>query len=86
MTKNTDERTMRLAKRNALIFAIFYELTTREGYSFMQAYLFLEGIFGLNDCQIRRILRLKSKVVLSTDDLTKLAVILHRLSKSIGHI
>ena len=80
MTKNTDERTMRLAKRNALISALFYELTAREGCSFMQAYVFLEGIFGLNDCQIRRILRQKSKVVLSTDDLTKLAVILHRLS------
>ena len=81
-TKDRDERALRLAKRNALISALFFELTTHEGFSFMQAYLFLEGIFGLNDCQQRRILRQKSKVVLSTDDLAKLAVLLHRISNS----
>ena len=80
--KTTDsiDRAQRLAKRNALIAALFFELTTHEGYAFMQAYVFLESIFGLNDCQIRRILRHKSKVVLSTDDLSKLAVILQRIS------
>ena len=83
-TKDHQERTMRLAKRNSLISALFFELTTHEDFSFMQAYDFLEGIFGLNDCQIRRILHQKSKVVLSTADLTKLAVLLQRLSKKRG--
>ena len=36
--------------------------------------------FGLNDRQLRKILLLKPKVALSADDLTKFAVILHRLS------
>ena len=80
-TRDKQERAMRLAKRNALISQLFFELTAHEGFSFMQAYLFLEGIFGLNDCQLRRILRQKSKVVLSTDNLAKLAVILHRISE-----
>ena len=80
-TKDSAERAQRLAKRNALISIRFFELTIHEGFSFMQAYLFLEEIFGLNDCQFRRILRQKSKVVLSTDKLAKLAVILQRISK-----
>ena len=79
-TKDKQERAIRLAKRNALISVLFFELTAHDGFSFMQAYLFLEGIFGLNDCQFRRILRQNSKMVLSTDDLRKLAVLLQRIS------
>ena len=83
MEKDKQDRAQRLVRRNKLIQTIFFELTNHDGFSFMQAYLFLEGIFGLNDCQIRRILRPKTKVVLSTDDLTKLAVILHRISQNV---
>ena len=72
---------MRLAKRNALISGLFYELTTHEGCSFGQAYIFLGRIFGINDRQIRKILLEKQKVALSADDLTKLAVLLHRISE-----
>ena len=67
---------MRLAQRNALITALFYELTTREGESFMQAYVFLETIFGIDGRQIRKILCQKSKVELSTANVTKFAVLL----------
>ena len=75
-TKDSTARTMRLAKCNALISALFYELTSQENYCFMEAYTFLGQFFGLNDCQIRRILRQKSKVVLSTANVTKFAVLL----------
>ena len=81
MKKDTIDRAWRLAKRNALISAIFYELTNKEGFGFMQAYLFLEDIFGIDERQIRKILRQNSKVELSSADLTKLAVILQRISK-----
>ena len=81
MTKYMDDRAMRLAKRNTLIQAIFHELTNNEDSSFTDAYVFLGRIFGINDRQIRKILLLKTKVALSADDLTKLAVILHRISK-----
>ena len=81
-TKDSSARAMRLAQRNALITALFYELTTREGESFMQAYVFLETIFGIDGRQIRKILCQKSKVELSSDSLMKLAVILQRISKN----
>lgn len=79
-TKDTTDRDRRLAGRNALIQAIFAELTTHDGLSFMQAYVFLGTIFGINDRQIRKILLQKTKVALSADDLTKLVVILQRIS------
>ena len=75
-TKDSTARTMRLAKRNALISALFYELTNHEGFSFMQAYMFLEGFFGIDERQIRKILRQKSKVELSSTNVTKFAVLL----------
>lgn len=80
MTKNTDDRAKRLAKRNALISAIFTELTTRQNHSFGQAYIFIGNVFGINDRQIRKILLQKPKVALSADDLAKLLVILHQIS------
>ena len=76
-----DDRAQRLAKRNTLIKAIFGELTTHEGYSFGDAYIFLGQFFGINDRQIRKILLQKTKVALSADDLEKFAVILQRLSR-----
>ena len=81
--KNKDfiDRAQRLDKRNALIKIIFEELTIHEGYSFGHAYIFLGNIFGINDRQIRKILLQKQKVALSADDVTKLAVILHRISR-----
>ena len=78
--KETIDRATRLAYRNALIQGVFYELTVTENYSFSQAYIMLGFFFGLNDRQLRKILLLKPKVALSADDLTKFAVILHRLS------
>ena len=80
MKKDATDRALRLTKRNALISTIFYELTNKEGFGFMQAYLFLEEIFGIDERQIRKIIRQNAKVELSSDNLTKLAVILQRIS------
>ena len=80
--KDTEDRATRLAYRNALISALFFELTNHEGYSFMDAYAFLSQFFGINDRQFRKILLQNVKVALSADDLTKLAVILQRISEN----
>jgi len=81
MKKDATNRALRLTKRNALISTIFYELTNQEGFGFMQAYVFLEEIFGIDERQIRKIIRQNAKVELSSDNLAKLAVILQRISK-----
>jgi hypothetical protein len=80
MKKDATNRALRLTKRNALISTVFYELTNQEGFGFMQAYVFLEEIFGIDERQIRKIIRQNAKVELSSDNLTKLAVILQRIS------
>ena len=80
MKQDATNRALRLTKRNALISTIFYELTNQEGFGFMQAYVFLEEIFGIDERQIRKIIRQNAKVELSSDNLTKLAVILQRIS------
>jgi hypothetical protein len=80
MKKDATNRALRLTKRNALISTVFYELTNQEGFGFMQAYVFLEEIFGIDERQIRKIIRQNAKVELSSDNLAKLAVILQRIS------
>ena len=57
MKKDATNRALRLTKRNALISTVFYELTNQEGFGFMQAYVFLEEIFGIDERQIRKIIR-----------------------------
>ena len=84
MKTEKEFRAARLEHRNALIREVFYQLTNHEHYTFMGAYVFLEKIFGIDERQIRKILRQNSKVELSADDLTKLAVILYRISKEYG--
>ena len=76
MKKDSTDRALRLTKRNALISTIFYELINNEGFGFMQAYVFLEEIFGIDERQIRKIIRQNAKVELSSDNLAKLAVLL----------
>ena len=81
--KNYQDRAMRLAHRNGLIQALFFELTTHDGLAFTESYVFLETFFGIEERQIRKILRQKSKVELSSDNLTKLAVLLQRISEKL---
>jgi len=73
-------RAQRLDYRNALIRALFFHLTAHENHSFRDAYVFLEKIFGIDERQIRKIVRSSQKVELSSADLTKLAVSLHSLT------
>jgi len=83
MKTEKEFRAARLEHRNALIREVFYQLTIHENFSFMGAYVFLEKIFGIDERQIRRILRQKSKVELSSANLTKFVVILQRILKSV---
>ncbi len=80
-TKDTTDRTQRLARRNSLIRMIFHELIIQEKYSYGASYIFLGRFFGLNDRQIRKILLQKDEVALSADDLSKFSVILQRFSE-----
>lgn len=83
MKKNYDERAARLAKRDALIRALFHELSKEKNVPIMSHYIFLENIFGLSDRQIRTIIVQSDDFLeVVSDDLTKLAVLLQRLSKS----
>ena len=56
-TNDTDERALRLAKRNALIKQIFTELTIRENMSFMEAYEAVGYVFYLSADHVQKILR-----------------------------
>ena len=64
--------------------ALFFHLTANEKHSFWDAYVFVEKIFGIDERQIRKILLLKPKVELSSDDLTKFAVTLQKISIAYG--
>ena len=77
-------RAQRLDYRNALIRALFFHLTANEKHSFWDAYVFLEKIFGIDERQIRKIVRSPQKVELSSDDLTKFAVTLRKISIAYG--
>ena len=60
-TNDTDERALRLAKRNALIKQIFTELTIRENMSFMEAYEAVGYVFYLSADHVQKILRTINK-------------------------
>lgn len=82
-TKNQEDRALRLAKRDALIRVLFKELCKDPNVAIMEHYIFLESIFGLSDRQIRTIIsRPNAFLEVVSDDLTKLAVLLHRISKT----
>ena len=50
--KNYQDRAMRLAHRNGLIQALFFELITHDGLSFTESYVFLETFFGIDERQM----------------------------------
>ena len=85
MTKDKQDELQRHARRDAIIRAVFQQLVYQENYSFESAYIFIGDIWGLGKTKLTQIVNVKSECSLSEYDLTKLAVILHRLSKSIGH-
>lgn len=86
MAKDKQDELQRHARRDAVIRAVFQQLVYQENYSFESAYIFIGDIWGLGKTKLTQIVNAKAECSLSEYDLTKLAVILHRLSKSIGHI
>ena len=81
-TKDKQDEAQRHAQRNALIHAVFIELVHHEGYGVLDSYIFLGKIWGLGERKLQKIVGQSNEYALSADDLTKLAVILHRISKT----
>ena len=85
MKKNDkQDEAQRHAGRNAFIKAVFHELVYQENYPFECAYIFLGEIWGLGKTKLTDIVKSNDECSLSEYNLTKLAVILHRISKKQG--
>jgi len=85
MPKDTQDEAQRHARRDAIIRAVFQQLVYHENYSFESAYIFIGEIWGLGKTKLIKIVNATDECSLSEYNLTKLAVILHRISESIGH-
>ena len=83
-TKDTEDEMLRHARRDALIKKVFEQLVYHENYSFENAYIFLGDIWGLGRSKLIQIVNAKDECPLSGYNLAKLAVLLHRISKSSG--
>ena len=79
-TKDKQDETQRHAQRNYLIKEVRNQLVTNFGDSYTDADIFIGRIWGLGERKIRDIVCSKSFSAVSADDLTKLAVLLHRIS------
>ena len=83
-TKDKQDEEQRHAHRNYLIKEVRNQLVFHFGYSYTDADIFIGRIWGLGERKIREIAGTKSFSAVSADDILKLAVILHRISKSSG--
>ena len=79
-TKDKQDEAQRHATRNYLINHVRNQLVLYFGYSYTDADIFIGRIWGLGERKIREIAISKSFSAVSADDLTKLVVILHRIS------
>ena len=81
--KDRLDRAARLAKRDAIINAMFNEMLI-DDKPFMTRYQLLGDFWGLGDCQLSRIINHpKSLFVLSTNDVSYFAVLLQRISEKL---
>ena len=80
MIKDRQDETQRHAQRNYVIKEVRNQLVTNFGYSYTEADIFIGRIWGLGERKIREIAIAESFSAVSADDLTKLAVILQRIS------
>ena len=80
-TKDKQDEAQRHAQRNYLINEVRNQLVSTFSYSYTDADIFIGRIWGLGERKIREIVSTKSFSAVSADDLTKLAVLLHRISK-----
>ncbi len=79
-TKDKQDEQQRHARRDAIIRAVFHQLVYVENCSFEHAYIFIGDIWGLGRSKIAQIVKAKDECPLSGYDLTKLAVLLQRIS------
>ena len=80
MEKDKQDEAQRHQQRNYLIKEVRNQLVSNLGYSYTDADIFIGRIWGLGERKIREIATSKSFSAVSADDLTKLAVILQRIS------
>ncbi len=79
--KDKQDEQQRHAQRNYVIREVRNQLVSYFEYSYTDADIFIGEIWGLGERKIREIVRTDAFSAVSADDLTKLAVILHRISK-----
>ena len=79
--KDKQDEAQRHARRDAIIRAVFQQLVYQDNFSFESAYIFLGEIWGLGKTKLTKIVKEKDECSLSEYNLTKLAVLLHRISK-----
>lgn len=80
-TKDKQDEAQRHARRDAIIKAIFQQLVFHENYSYESAYIFIGEIWGFGRSKIIQIVNAKDECPLSGYNLTKLAVLLQRISE-----
>lgn len=78
--KNREDEQQRHAQRNYVVKEVRNQLVFYFNYSYTEADIFIGRIWGLGERKIREIVRSESFSAVSADDLTKLAVLLHRIS------
>ena len=81
MRRNYEEQAQRHARRDAIIKAVFQQLVYHENYSYECAYIFLGDIWGLGRSKLVQIVNAKDECPLRGYDLSKLVVLLQRISK-----
>jgi len=83
MKNDKIDQATRLAKRDAILNAMFNEMR-QDDLPFMDCYQLLGDFIGLGDSQIRRIIKHhKSLLVLSTTELSYFSVLLQRISEKL---
>ena len=82
MEKDKQDEAQRHARRDAIIKAVFAQLVYHENFSFESAYIFIGEIWGLGKTKLTQIVNSSNECSLSEYNLAKLAVILHRISKT----
>ena len=80
-TKDKQDEAQRHAQRNYVVKEVRNQLVSYLGYSYTNADIFIGKIWGLGERKIREIIRSESFLAVSADDLSKLALILQRISK-----
>ena len=78
--KDKQDEAQRHAQRNYVIKEVRNQLVSSFGYSYTDADIFIGKIWGLGRSKIAQIVRSKDECPLSGYDLSKLAVLLQRIS------